>query len=229
MKEKARIMVVDDRPMIRECLVSALSGQPSFSVIGVGMDSNAVAEELASNSTHVVLIDACASSSNTLSLIEFIVRGFPETKVIVAVKEAGPEVLKYVEEGARGYVLSDASLDDLIMNIQMMLRGEALCSPRIAFGAFARLAELALKICDKALYKVSPITTRKMEVLQLLDEGLSNKEIAQKTCLSLYTVKNHVHAMLKELGLRNRFELVQYALHNGLVQAKSPQALEQDN
>lgn len=221
MKKRPRVVVVDGCPMFRECLVSALSVRTPFLVEGAGMDADEIARALASNSPHVVLIDISASDEQTLDLIGFIAREFPKARIIVGVKEEGPGVLAYIERGAGGYILSDASLEELIAHIQAQFRGETVCSPRVAYSAFTRLAELAPEPADEARSEKSLLTPREMEVLQLMVEGLSNKEIAQRIFLSLHTVKNHVHKMLKELGMRNRFELAQYAIDNGLVLRRS--------
>jgi DNA-binding NarL/FixJ family response regulator len=221
MKKRARVVVVDGCPMFRECLVSALSVRTSLPVEGAGMDADEIARALAGNSPQVVLIDIGAAHQQTLNMIEFIGREFPKARIIAGVKEEGPAVLTYIERGASGYFISDASLEELIAHIQTQLRGETMCSPRVAYAAFLRLAELAPGLADEAAYKTSVLTPREMEVLQLMVEGMSNKEIAQKIFLSLHTVKNHVHKMLKELGMRNRFELAQYAIDKGLVLRKS--------
>jgi two-component system, NarL family, nitrate/nitrite response regulator NarL len=167
---------------------------------------------------HVVLVDIGASDPGTLDLTRFIGREFPATRIIVGMREAGPAVLRCVESGASGYVPCDVSLEELIMHIRTTLRGETICSPQVAYRAFSRLADLASANSDEVAYQPSTLTPREMEVLQLMVEGLSNKEIAERIYVSLYTVKNHVHNMLKSLGLRNRFELVQHALNKGLVQ-----------
>jgi DNA-binding NarL/FixJ family response regulator len=133
------------------------------------------------------------------------------------VKEAEPAILSYVESGASGYVPGNASLEDLILHIQTILRGETICSPQVAYSAFSRLADLAPANGDNAGYKAMLLTPRELEILQLMVEGLSNKEIAQRLYISIHTVKNHVHKMLKGLGLSNRFELVRYAVNKGLV------------
>lgn len=208
--------------MFRECLVSALIAQAGFLALGVGTDLEEVALAAAEKRPHIALVDISTSNPATLDLVRFIGREFPSTRLIVGVKAAEPSILKYVESGASGYVLGDASLEELITHVQTVLRGETICSPQIAYSAFSRLGNLAPANTDEAAYQPALLTPREMEVLRLMAEGLSNKEIAHRIYVSLYTVKNHVHNMLKGLGLRNRFELVQYAVDKGLIMRKSP-------
>jgi len=185
--------------------------------MGAGTDPAEIALSVAAKRPHVVLVDVSTSNPGTLDLVRFIKREFPRPRLIVGVREAEPAFLKYVESGASGYVPSNASLEDLIMHIRTILRGETICSPQIAYSAFTRLADLAPVNGDEVAYQPLLFTPREMDVLELMAKGLSNKEIAQGIYISLSTVKNHVHNMLKALGLRNRFELVRYAVNKGLV------------
>ena len=98
-----------------------------------------------------------------------------------------------------------------------MYQGETFCSPQIAYSIFSRVAELARKRHDRLIPEFGNVTLREIEILQLVSEGLSNKQIAQRLSLSLYTVKNHVHNVLEKLQARNRLEAVNYALDKGLL------------
>lgn len=226
MNKPVCILVADDRPLFREYLVAALSRHTSFHVIGVEQDHTKMVEVLKARPVFLALIDTTGARSDPNEMVGWISQGFPEIKVIVAVKEAEPTVLKYIESGAVGYVLSDASLDDLVETLQMALRGEILCSSRIAFSAFARLAELAPLAAGRTSSARLPFSPRQMQILELMAEGLSNKEIARQTCLSLYTVKNYIGLILKHFGMKNRIEVVRYALSERLIpgraEAESP-------
>ncbi len=110
------------------------------------------------------------------------------------------------------YSSVDASLDDLLNNIHAVMRGETVCSPRIASLAFDRMAALSRRV---SAVKVSAnneacLTRREAEIAQLIDEGLSNKEIAVRLHIEVSTVKNHVHNILDKLHLHNRYSAVKY-------------------
>ena len=112
-------------------------------------------------------------------------------------------VLACVEAGAVAYVTCEASLRELIAAVTRLARGEALCSPRMAGILLRRLASLAAS-CEPAAG--AALTRRELEVIELVGEGLSNKEIARRLSIELSTVKNHVHNILEKLGVNGRHE-----------------------
>jgi DNA-binding NarL/FixJ family response regulator len=108
-------------------------------------------------------------------------------------------------------------LEDLVGTIYSAYKGEAVCSPRIAYTIFARVAELSLRRLDDRILELLSLTPRESEVLGFIADGLSNKEIASQLNLSLYTVKNHVHNLMEKLRVHNRLEVVRHALRNGFI------------
>jgi two-component system, NarL family, nitrate/nitrite response regulator NarL len=127
-----------------------------------------------------------------------------------------------VEAGARGYVLRGASIDNLRIAVESIARGETVCSPQITYSMFSRLAELA----HHAMGAQTILTTREMEILQLISQGWSNKRIANHLFVSLYTVKNHVHNILKKLQVQHRLEAVAYAYQRYWLKGTRPAAGE---
>lgn len=137
----------------------------------------------------------------------------PELKtIVIGVPDTDEAILSCIEgEGAAGYVLMDASLDDLMNNIHAVMKGETLCSPRIASLVFGRMSTLVRQVG----VKTSPgngtsLTRREAEIVRLIDDGLSNKEIAVRLHIEVSTVKNHVHNILDKLQLHNRHSAVKY-------------------
>ena len=160
------------------------------------------AEALATFGT--VLIDIDCGMSQALQLTDAITTVRPEVKVVfVGVVESTENVLQLAEVGAAGYVPSTANLEELSAAVESVLRGEFACPPHITYALFAHLAQLAR--CNVSYQsEASVLTTRERQVMDLLSRGLSNKEIAARLCLSGHTVKNHVHRILRKLGIRNR-------------------------
>jgi DNA-binding NarL/FixJ family response regulator len=157
-----------------------------------------------------VLIEADEKMEPALQLTRATVQECPGTKVILlGVRESDHNVLQIAESGASGYASPSSSVQELAGIIAAVDRGEFTCSPPIAFALFKRLADLA---STKALLppEGTVLTSRERRVLELMSQNCSNKEIAARLFLSTYTVKNHVHRILKKLQVQNRRNLFRH-------------------
>ena len=124
--------------------------------------------------------------------------------IVLAIDEQEDCVLPLVEAGAAGYVTHEASLAELFSVVRSAVRGEALCSPRIVASLARRLTQMADQRPVRA--ELGELTVRERQIARLLDEGLSNKEIAIQLCIEVATVKNHVHNILEKLHVHRRGE-----------------------
>lgn len=137
---------------------------------------------------------------------------------MIGVPDKEEDILACIEqEGAAGYLLMNASLDDLLMSIDAVMKGEALCSPRIASLAFDRVSTLARQVDNVHSVNENRLTRRETEIVKLIDDGLSNKEIAVRLNIEVSTVKNHVHNILDKLQLRDRHSAASYIKTQGLT------------
>ncbi len=142
--------------------------------------------------------------------------------IVIGVPNKEEDILTCIEqEGAAGYLLMNASLDDLLLSIDAVMKGETLCSPRIAGLAFDRVSTLARQVDHTHSVSDSRLTRRETEIVKLIDHGLSNKEIAVRLHIEVSTVKNHVHNILDKLHLRSRYSAVKYAKAQGLTVSHS--------
>lgn len=139
---------------------------------------------------------------------------------MVGVPDTEQDILTCIEcEGAAGYLLMNASLEDLLNNIKAIMKGEALCSPRIASLAFSRVSSLArqMRAGGPSTNNGTGLTRREAEIVKLIDGGLSNKEIAVRLHIEVSTVKNHVHNILDKLQLHNRYSAVKLLKEQGIA------------
>lgn len=125
--------------------------------------------------------------------------------VVVGIDDDDPEVVPLAEAGVAGYVTVDASADDVVRAVESVARGETLCSPKLAAILLGRVAALAREH-DRARTPAAFLTARELEILALIDRGLSNKEIAYGLSIEVATVKNHVHNILEKLNVSRRAE-----------------------
>lgn len=143
----------------------------------------------------------------------------PATKVIVVgVPNREEDILACIEsEGAAGYLSVDSTLSDLMENINAVMNGETLCSPRVASLAFDRVSALTRRLENGRAGERTRLTRREAEIVSLIDAGLSNKEIATRLHIELSTVKNHIHNILDKLQLHDRHSAVNYVKEQGLT------------
>jgi two-component system, NarL family, nitrate/nitrite response regulator NarL len=200
------LFVVAETRLYREGLADALARAGSLRVLGTAADvASAVAafEDLRLR-PEVALVDRTVPEGP--SAVTALTRACPCVRVVaVAVRESDHDVIEWAEAGAAGFVPHDASLDQLMEGVHAVARGDGLCPPGVAATVLAALAALA---AERRPPKPSlgELTRREREVALLLEEGLSNKEIAQRLSIEEPTVKNHVHHVLEKLAVRRRGE-----------------------
>lgn len=151
-----------------------------------------------------VLFELDGSMNQALELTGAITTAQPEVKVVlVGIVESSANVLKLAEVGAAGYVPSTVGLEELCAAVESILKGEFACPPHITYALFSHVAQLARNSSSNPIDTIV-LTARERQIVDLLSQHLSNKEIAERLCLSGHTVKNHVHRIFRKLGIRNR-------------------------
>jgi DNA-binding NarL/FixJ family response regulator len=137
--------------------------------------------------------------------------------LMIGVPDSEPDILSCIEVGGvSGYLTKEGSIGDLINNIKAIMRGETLCSPRIASLAFSRIARHASQNNELRPGHSLHLTRRELEIVKSIEEGLSNKEIAVRLHIEVSTAKNHIHNILEKLHLPDRRSAVQYVKEHGL-------------
>jgi DNA-binding NarL/FixJ family response regulator len=177
-------------------------------VVGAGPADTELLGQLRECRPDAVLLDSAVTGG--LAMVRAITEVLPSTKVVAfAVADGEAQVIACAESGAAAFVAAEASVSDLVDVVEGAVRGELRCSPRIAATLFTRLAKLAAD--QERLYDGLHLTGREGEIIALLDQGLSNKEIARHLRIETATVKNHVHNILEKLHLHRRGEAAAYA------------------
>jgi len=195
-----RVTIATDIRVYLDGLVRALGEETDVEVVGATAEPNEALRLAREHAPDIALVDMALPDA--LALVHAL-RGIGPAVVALAVPEREPDVLACVEAGASGYVTREASLSDLVESLRSVARGETLCSPRIAGSLVRRLAALAEGTMAATLPR---LTERELEIVGLIDDGLSNKEIAARLSIGVSTVKNHVHHILEKLRVRRRSE-----------------------
>jgi two-component system nitrate/nitrite response regulator NarL len=204
------LFIVAEIRLYRDGLEQSLESL-GFSVAGSAATAAEALCALAGQEVDVVLVDMAGIDGAAVAS-EIAERAPAAAIVALAVPEQESEVLACAEAGVSSYVPREASLADLAAAIEAAVRGEAVCSPRIAASLLRRVRDLSVRRDERD--ELPPLTSRQWEILRLIDEGLSNKEIAQRLYIEVPTVKNHIHNILDKLQVRRRSEAA--ALVRGL-------------
>ncbi len=201
--------VVHRSRLFRECLATALSADPDFRVTQFEHTSGLVLGELEAD---VWIVDLGLPGEQAIEMIQqFRDRGC-STKVIALISAVADEaIVQCVAAGAQGCVVEDATFAELQEAIENVVGGAAYCSHGIMHCMFRQVRELAQESQWRERARHAELTARELEILELISDHRSNKQIAKQLCVSVFTVKNHVHHILEKLQVRNRFEAVDYA------------------
>jgi two-component system, NarL family, nitrate/nitrite response regulator NarL len=198
-----RVFILTRTRLLHQGLALALGGDPDCEVAGVACDPGEALQKLRTQRPDIALVDVAGPTD--IDTVRLIHTELPDIHVVaLAVPEVEDLIIGCAEAGIAGYVTRDASLVDLRAALDSVSRGETLCSPRIAASLLRRLSDLAAQ--REPLGRAPHLTARELQIVELIDEGLSNKEIASRLCIGLATVKNHVHNILDKLQVRRRGE-----------------------
>jgi DNA-binding NarL/FixJ family response regulator len=224
--EAIRVLLVDDQEIVRQGLATILRYQPSIEVVGQAADGRQAIAQSLELKPDVVLMDIKMPRLGGIPASREIKKHLPQTEVIILTTyEADDLVFDGIKAGASGYLLKDVSSEELVAAIQGVRAGEAQLAPKVARKVLGEFKRLLAEPVPKARMRpedeelvLAPLTEREEEVLQLLAEGLSNREIASRLHLTEGTVKNHISAILGKLQANDRTHAVIRALRHGLVE-----------
>jgi two-component system nitrate/nitrite response regulator NarL len=211
MREPLRVLIIQRNRLLRESLAFVLSYQQNIHLIGSAADLREIIEVIHQMLPDIIIMDLSLPERDGLEEARQICQVAPTSKVLmIGLRELESDVLACIEAGVAGYVPQEASLEELLQNMQAIAAGEAFCSPKVTPLLFSRLAENARAWrCLQSLHRTR-LTRRELEIISLIEEGLSNKEIAVRLRIELQTVKNHVHNVLEKLRVHSRREAAQY-------------------
>jgi len=161
----------------------------------------------------IVLLDLGLRNQNSLQLVKTLKKDFQKIKVIVMdLVPLQEDVLVFVQAGVSGFILKDATVNDFLHTIRSVAGGAKVLPPRLTESLFAQIIDKAVtELSTSKIIGAVKMTRRERQVVDLVADGLTNKEIAQKLHLSTYTIKSHIHNILEKLALHTRVQIAKYA------------------
>jgi DNA-binding NarL/FixJ family response regulator len=212
MMKKIRLLLIEDNRLLRDGILSILKPYKDILIIAASGDSKNTLLKIHQLRPNVVLLDLGLRSQNSLHVVEIVKKEFPTAKIIVMdLAPVQSDILQYVKAGANGFILKDASLNDLLITIRTVYEGATVLPPLLVDSLFSQIVDHAIGNGKSKLKEAVRMTKREREVIGLLGEGLSNKDIAQKIHVSTFTVKSHIHNIMEKLALHTRLEIANYS------------------
>jgi DNA-binding NarL/FixJ family response regulator len=204
-----RILVVDDHPVVREGLVTSLEDDPEFSVIGAAGSAEEAVSLAGAHQPDVILLDLELPGMDGLQAIPALTAAHPGARVLILTAyDTDERVLGAVRSGAKGYLLKGASLEEIVRAIRALHAGDSYLEPRVASKVLAEVS---------APRRSTALSRREREVLKMVADGRSNKQIARAMKITERTVKFHITSILNKMGAENRAQAVALAAQRGLL------------
>jgi RNA polymerase sigma factor (sigma-70 family) len=210
--KKIRLLLIEDNRLLRDGIHSILKAHKDIIIIAASGDGKHTLLKIKELKPNVILLDLGLRSQNSLHVVEIVKKDFPDAKIIVMdLAPVQADILQYVKAGANGFILKDASLNDFLITIRTVADGSTVLPPLLVDSLFSQIVDHAVREGKTKLKEAVRMTAREREVIVLLGEGLTNKEIAQKIHVSTYTVKSHIHNIMEKLALHTRLEIANYS------------------
>jgi DNA-binding NarL/FixJ family response regulator len=213
--KKIKLLLIEDNRLLRDGILEILKPHKDIVVIAASGDGKNTYLKVQKLKPNIILLDLGLRSQNSLHVVEIIKKDFPEAKIIIMdLAPVQADILQYVKAGANGFILKDASLNDFLIAIRSVAEGSTVLPPLLVDSLFSQIVDHAVREGKTKLKKAVLLTKREKEVIALLSDGMSNKEIGQKMHISTYTVKSHIHNIMEKLALHSRLEIANYSYND---------------
>ena len=212
--KKIRLLIIEDNRLLREGLTEVLKREPDFEVITTLQTDEKMLTKIQTSDIDVVLLDLGLQSYDSLDVVKLFRKNDKDVKmVLMGLFATHSEVLDFVECGVKGFILKNATVDDFLTTIRAVAKGEKVLPAYLTDSLFAQIIEQSLNgpEGERKIIESVQMTQREKEVIELIAEGLTNKEIGQKLYISPHTIKSHVHNILEKLTLHSRLQIAKYA------------------
>jgi DNA-binding NarL/FixJ family response regulator len=212
MTPRISLLLIEDNRLLREGIAAMLNEQPDLAVVATAPGGDAVLPLVRNAKPQLVLLDSALGEHDSLRLLEAVKEASPEIRVIVMdLLPAPQDIVEFVAAGCSGFILKDATLEDFVSTIRSVAQGVPVLPPLLTGTIFSHVAQQAVRRDPAAVRDAVSMTRREREVIALIGEGLSNKEIAQRLHIAVHTVKSHMHNVLEKLALHSRLQVAAYA------------------
>jgi DNA-binding NarL/FixJ family response regulator len=213
-----RVLIADDQAVFRRGLYVVLGSEEGIEVVAEAEDGESAIARAEETAPDVVLMDVRMPRVNGIEAARRIRELLPSSKILMlTVSDEEDDLYEAIKAGANGYLLKEISGDEIAVAIHAVVQGQSLISPSMASKLLSEFNSLARQAAEKEELPAPVLTARELEVLKLVAQGKSNKDVADELYISENTVKNHVRNILEKLHLHSRMEAVMYAVRKRLL------------
>jgi DNA-binding NarL/FixJ family response regulator len=209
---KIRLLFIEDNRILRESIESMFKKRTDMHIVGNISSSENIQQTLSELKPDILLIDMIVANQNSLQIVKLIKEQFQEIKIIVmGLIPTQSNISEYIETGVAGFILKDADTARFVKTILKVNRGLWVLPPLLTGSLFSQLIKNVISGSTSSIIdKSTRMTKRELEIVELIADGFTNKEIAQKLNISTYTVKSHVHNILEKLALSTRIQIAKH-------------------
>lgn len=215
---KIRLLVIEDNRLLREGISAMLSKTPGFNVVAALESGGNLLQNMGTHKPDVVLLEPGPGNQDGVQVVRSVMSEFPAAKVIIMdLVSTQADVFGFVRAGASGFLVKDATREDFLKTIRAVVGGTTVLPSILTGPLFAQIIRDSMNGTSVKSSRLSDsiiITRREREVILLIAEGLSNRQIAERLNLSIATVKSHVRSILEKLTLHTRVHIAQYAFNH---------------
>ena len=218
-----KVLVVDDHALFRRGITSVLAGQKSLEIVGEAIDGLEAIEKAEATNPDVIIMDLNMPRCSGLEATQALQTKMPQVNILVlTVSDNEADLFAAVKFGAKGYILKNTEPEELVQAIFHIAQGGVIISPTMATKLLTEFKGLEAQVKTGVPQEAADLSPREVEVLQLVSQGATNKEIADSLFISENTAKTHLRNIMEKLHLANRSQAAAYAVGKGLVPNKKP-------
>ena len=214
-----RVLIVDDHALFRRGLMLVLESEPGIDVVGEAEDGAEAIAKAEASAPDVVLMDVRMPKMSGIEATRAVAAALPTSKIIMlTVSDEEDDLYEAIKAGAAGYLLKEISIEEVADAVRAVVQGQTLISPSMASKLITEFQNLSKLAADRSTVPAPRLTDRELEVLRLVAQGMTNREVAEQLYIAENTVKNHVRNILEKLHLHSRMEAVLYAVRENLFE-----------
>jgi DNA-binding NarL/FixJ family response regulator len=216
---RSSVFLVAGNRLLREALARLLSRRGDFNVCGVSPCVPEIIPSVGASAAEVLILDSVTARLSDYAFISKIVAQLPDLKVVLVDMDDDREIfLECVRAGALGYILKDASAAEVVSTVKAVDLGQAVCPPHLCTHLFRAFSRRWTAVPSARIKLEFGLTRRQQQIVPLIAQGLTNKEIASHLNVSEHTVKNHIHEVMRRVGANDRLQVIDLTCFSGPLQ-----------